>query len=121
MRVQHKINPRLSQEILELLLTRGWTAARLARTIHVGRAFINGVASADESFTPQHVRTLAKSARTDVRRLFFDAMEPAALKSKDRGMWLSLRRVLDSSEAFEATLRATPKPAKKRRARVKAA
>jgi len=119
--VEDKINPRLSQEIFELLLTRGWSATRIARTIRVGRAFVEGVASADESFTPQHVRTLAKSTRTDVHRLFFDAMEPAALRSKDRSMWLSLRRVLDSSEALAATLRVKPKPAKKRRARVKAA
>ena len=111
---ENKINPRLSREIIALFRSRGWTTARLARTLRLSRATVDRIADADATFTPAHVRALARSLRTSVDRMLFDAMEPAALKSKDRQMWVSTRRLLDAGDAFRASLR--PKSTKKRRA-----
>ena len=117
--IENQINPRLSREILDLLYSRGWTSARVARTIRARRLTVDRVAASEESFTPQHVRALARALRVSVNRFLFDVMEPAALKSKERELWVATRRLLNDSETFRASLRS--KPAKKRRARTKAA
>jgi transcriptional regulator with XRE-family HTH domain len=118
--IENSINPRLSLEIVQLFRARGWTDARVARAIRVSQAYMERIDASQQSFSPQHVRMLARALKMDVHRLFFEAMEPAALKSKARELWLSTKRVLDASDAFRASLRARPTK-KKRRPRVKAA
>jgi hypothetical protein len=119
MKIEDKINARLSREIVGLLRARGWTNARIARAAGTSPTLLNRINSSQQSFSPAQVRAIARAARTSTSRLLFDAMEPAALQSNERGLWVATRRTLDASEEFRASLRR--KSAKKRRARTKAA
>src|SRR3954469_9845837 len=79
MKAEERINPRLSREVIELLVKRGWTRARITMVSRATRPFIDQVAAGERSFSPVQARHLAKAVGVPPVRLFFDAMEPAAL------------------------------------------
>jgi transcriptional regulator with XRE-family HTH domain len=119
MKIEDKINPRLSREVLALLQARGWTLARIARAAGATRTLLNHIEAGGQSFSPAQIRSIARASRTSTSHLLFDAMEPAALQSKERALWVATRQTLQASKAFRDSLRT--KPVKKRRTRIKAA
>jgi transcriptional regulator with XRE-family HTH domain len=99
--------------------TRGWTLSRIAHAVEASRTLLTRIEAGTDRFSPGQVRRLAKAARTTTSRLFFDAMEPAALKSSERDAWIATCRTLELSEEFRRSI--ATKPVRKRRARTKAA
>ena len=52
MKIEGKINPRLSREVVELLRRRGWTDTRIARTVEASRTLLTRIEAGKESFSP---------------------------------------------------------------------
>ena len=98
---------------------RRWTLQRIARVLGQSVEYVQRIESRRQSFQISDVEALAKACKVKPYRLVFDSIRRETYAPEMQGLFdLGLREV-ESAEEFERAMRR--KPAKKRRARTKAA
>jgi len=68
MKIEEKINPRLSREVIALLRTRGWTLSRIAHAVEASRTLLTRIEAGTDRFSPGQVRVASPKRREPLRR-----------------------------------------------------
>ena len=118
--LERALTTRCCGDIVRMLTKeRGWTIARIARTIGASADYVRRVAARKQSFQMADVEALAKALKQPAFKLIFDSIQRDKQTPEMKALYDLTQREIDRHDEFARALRR--KPTKKRRVGTKAA
>jgi hypothetical protein len=119
MMLERALTNEVCAQIIELLLRKRWTVAKIARVVGAAPEYVQRVRDRKQSFQMIDVERLAKACKIEPHRLIFDSFQRDQLDPETQGLYdLALKEINSHAELKQVLMR---KPGRKRRSGTKAA
>jgi transcriptional regulator with XRE-family HTH domain len=108
---------RCKKVLEDILAKRGWSLARVARTIDVPPEYVRRIRLGQQSFQLSDVESLAQAFDQQAHELIFESIKREELAPRNRGLYDLVQQEVERHREFREVM--SRKPVAKRRTRSK--
>lgn len=112
------LDPKLSSHVVDYLLEKGWSVARIAKSTSSTGSFVEKVRRGKERLDESDLQAISRSLKTDPYRLIVAAANPDEMSPKARELFHLTRELVESVDDFQVSLRRKPTAVRRQRAKV---